>query len=89
MENYYVKRSYIRKDIEYVFMFHHMTSTHLTPQKGAYDHYDTVLCAKVPIRCASCAVPRLYGTKRKNLVECGYDLLDREIAEYEARRLRR
>ena len=25
----------------------------------------------------------LYGTKRKNLVECGYDLLDREIAEYE------
>ena len=26
---------------------------------------------------------KLYGTKRKNLVECGYDLLDREIAEYE------
>lgn len=83
LENYYIKRSYIRKDIEYVFMFHHMTSTHLTPQKGAYDHYDTVLCAGPHQVRELRRAEELYGTKRKNLVECGYDLLDREIAEYE------
>ncbi|MFR3091221.1 MAG: hypothetical protein ACLTMP_05360, partial [Eggerthella lenta] len=27
LENFYIKRSYIRKDIEYVYAFHHMTST--------------------------------------------------------------
>ena len=44
LENFYIKRSYIRKDIEYVYMFHHMTSTHLVCTKEAFDHYDTVLC---------------------------------------------
>lgn len=83
LENYYIKRSYVRKDIEYVFMFHHMTSTHLTPQKGAYDHYDTVLCAGPHQVRELRRAEELYGTARKNLVECGYDLLDREIAAYE------
>ena len=44
LENFYIKRSYIRKDIAYVYMFHHMTSTHLVCTKEAFDHYDTVLC---------------------------------------------
>lgn len=41
LENFYIKRSYIRKDIEYVYAFHHMTSTHLVCTKEAFDHYDT------------------------------------------------
>ena len=84
LENYYIKRSYVRKDIEYVFMFHHMTSTHLTPQKGAYDHYDTVLCAGPHQVRELRRAEELYGTNAKNLVECGYDLLDREITAYQA-----
>ncbi len=82
LDNYYIKRSYVRHDIEYVFMFHHMTSTHLTPTKEAYDHYDTLLCVgphqKQEIRRAE----ELYGLPAKNLVECGYDLLDENIASY-------
>lgn len=30
LDNFYLKRSYVRKDTKYVFTFHHMTSTHLT-----------------------------------------------------------
>ena len=83
LDNYYIKRSYIRKDIEYVYMFHHCTSMIATSTKGEYEHYDTLLCTgpfQIPeIR----AVEEHYGTKRKNLVEAGYDLIDSEIAAYE------
>lgn len=83
LENYYIKRSYIRKDIEYVFMPHHMTSMHLMSQKGAYDHYDTVLCVGPHQIKELRRAEELYSTAPKNLVECGYSLLDEEISAYE------
>ena len=83
LENYYIKRSYVRDDIEYVFMFHHMTSTHLTPSKNAYDHYDTLLCVGPHQVNEIRRMESLYQLPKKNLVECGYDLLDREIADYQ------
>ena len=82
LDNYYIKRSYVRKDIEYVFMFHHMMSTHLTPAKEAYDHYDTLLCAGPHQAREIKRAEELYGLKPKKLVKCGYDLLDEEIASY-------
>ena len=44
LDNFYIKRSYVRKDIEYVYMFHHMTSMDMTSTEGEYDNYDTLLC---------------------------------------------
>ena len=82
LETYYLKRSYIRKDIEYVFMFHHMSSTHLTAQKGALDHYDTVLCAGPHQVRELRRAEELYGTPKKELVEYGYDLLDGNIEAF-------
>lgn len=85
LDNYYIKRSYVRDDVEYVFMFHHMTSLHMTPTKEAYDHYDTLL-AVGPHQIAECRrAEELYGLARKTCVECGYDLLDRTIAAYRKR----
>ena len=84
LENYYIKRSYIRKDIEYVFMPHHMTSMHLVSRKGAFDHYDTMLCVGPHQIEELRRSEELYSTKEKNLVECGYDLLDEGIAAYGA-----
>lgn len=82
LDNFYIKRSYLRDDAEYVFMFHHMTSTHLTPSEEAFDHYDTLLCAGPhqieEIRRAE----ELRGLPAKNLVEYGYDVLDAEIESY-------
>lgn len=79
LENYYVKRSYVRKDTEYIFMFHHMTSTSLVANKGSYDHYDSILCVGQHQIDELKRAEELYDTTRKNLVPCGYDLLDREI----------
>ena len=81
LENFYIKRSYIRSDIEYILMFHHMTSTHLTALECSYDHYDTLLCAGPHQVAEIRRAEELRGLPAKTLVEYGYDLLDREIAQ--------
>lgn len=82
LENFYIKRSYVRKDIEYVYMFHHMTSTHLVSMKEALDHYDTVLCVGPHQKMELERAEKMRGLPARNLVECGYDLLDRQIETY-------
>jgi YidC/Oxa1 family membrane protein insertase len=85
LDVYYIKRSYVRKDIEYIYMCHHMTSMHLTSTKQEYDNYDTVMCVGPHQKKELRAMEKVYGTKRKELPEIGYDLIDREIAEYESK----
>ena len=84
LDTYYLKKSYVRKDIEYVFTFHHMTSTHMTATKTSYDNFDTILCVGPHQVRELRRAEELYGTKRKKLIECGYHLLDEDIASYEA-----
>lgn len=76
LENYHYKRSYIRKDIRYIYMFHYPLSTHMVLHTGALDHYDEILCVgdfQVPeIRKAE----TLNGLPQKILKVCGYCQLD-------------
>lgn len=44
IENFHIKRSYVRKDIEYVYVPHCIDSINMTMRTGAVDHYDSVLC---------------------------------------------
>ncbi|WP_139652359.1 YidC/Oxa1 family membrane protein insertase [Raoultibacter phocaeensis] len=83
-DNYYIKRSYVCDDTEYVFFFHHMTSTHMTPNKGAFDGYDTVMCVGQHQVDELRRAEELYKTPAKTLVPYGYDLLDRTIESYRA-----
>ncbi len=82
LDTYYIKRSYVRDDVEYVFTFHHMTSTHLTPPLSAYAGYDAVLCVGPHQIEELRRIEERYGQKRKTLVPCGYDLLDRVTDGY-------
>lgn len=83
LDNYYNKRSYIRKDVEYVFMFHHMTSTHMVATKESYDNYDAILCVGPHQAKELRRAEEVRKLPRKELVECGYDLIDEVIASYE------
>ena len=83
LDTFYLKRSYVRQDIEYVFFFHHMLSTHLTPLADSYDHYDTLLCVGPHQIAEVRRREQLAGLPPKRLIECGYDLLDREIESYQ------
>lgn len=81
LDNYYLKRSYVRKDIEYVFMFHHMTSTFLVGSADCHDHYDTLLCVGPHQVTETEREEEVRDLPKKRLVPVGYDLLDRERAE--------
>ncbi len=84
LDNYHLKRSYIRKDIEYVYMFHYPLSTHMVLSTHALDHYDTVLCVGKFQFDEIRAAERLYGLPQKHLVEAGYGQLEQLHRSYEA-----
>jgi len=73
---YQLKRSYVRKDVEYVYLDHGPTSVHMCYRKGAFDRFDTIM-TNGPFQVAEHrATERLYGLKEKRIVESGYPLLD-------------
>ena len=84
LENFHIKRSYVRRDIEYIFVQHGMGSINLTIRKGGEDHYDTVFCTGPHQLRELRQMEALTGSPEKKLVETGYPLLDRMIADYEA-----
>lgn len=85
LENFHIKRSYVRKDIEYIYVQHGVGSTNSLLRKGAQDHYDTVFCASSSQKREIRQMEELDNTPRKNLVEVGYPLIDEMIAAYEAK----
>lgn len=83
LNNYHIKRSYVRKDIEYIYIFHGLASTNMVVRKGAYDHFDTVFCVGPHQINELRETEEMYGLRTKNLISCGYGLLDDLIASYE------
>lgn len=84
LENYHYKRSYVRKDIRYIYIFHYPLSTHMVLHTGALDHYDEILCVgkfQIPeIRKSE----ELAGLPAKKLEVCGYCQLDSLYKSYTA-----
>ena len=81
LNTYHIKRSYVRKDVEYVYLDHGPTSVHMCYRKGAFDHFDTIMC-NGPFQVAEHrATEELYHLKPKKLVESGYPLLDTLLRE--------
>jgi YidC/Oxa1 family membrane protein insertase len=80
--NYHIKRSYVRKDIQYIYIPHGMNSLNMTLRTGSIDHFDTVFCAgkyqKEEVEKTEIA----YNLPKKNLVEWGYCLLDKMREDY-------
>lgn len=83
IENFHIKRSYIRKDINYVYVPHCMDSMNMTMRKGSIDHYDAVLCTGKLQKEETYKTEIAYNLPKKELVEWGYSLLDEMKAEYE------
>ena len=82
LDTYYLKRSYVRKDIEYIYVPHAMVSTNMTSNKGCVDHYDTVFCVGKHQLEELQEAEEMYGTKKKNLVPVGYGMLDNMLEAY-------
>ena len=83
LENYHIKRSYIKKDIEYIYIPHGMDSLNLTMRKGSMDHFDTVFTTGKHQMEEAIKTNEVYNLKDRKLIEWGYSLLDDMIKDYE------
>ncbi|MGN0516275.1 membrane protein insertase YidC [Eubacterium sp.] len=83
LETYYYKRSYVKKDIEYIYTVHGPMSTHMVMNKGCLDHFDTIFCVgefQIPeIRKQE----EIYKFPQKELVVCGYGFLETLQEKYD------
>ncbi len=84
LEKYHIKRSLVRKDIEYIYTDHGMTSLHLMLQENALDYFDTIFCYGPNHISEVREMERVYGLPPKTLVKTGFPLLDSMIEGAEA-----
>jgi YidC/Oxa1 family membrane protein insertase len=83
LETYHIKRSIVRKDIEYIYTDHGIGSFHLLLREHALDHFDTVFCYGPNHVAEVRETERVYGLPQKTLVKTGFGLLDTLIESVE------
>lgn len=82
LNTYQLKRSYVRKDVEYIYLDHAPASVQMTYRKGAFDHFDTIFANGQYQIDEHRATEKVYGLKEKKMVPTGYVLLDELFANY-------
>ena len=85
LDSFHIKRSYIRKDAEYIYVPHDSVSMHFSFREEAFDHFDTILMTGPQQIEEIRKREEMFGLPAKNLVPCGYGLLDDLIAAWETR----
>ncbi len=84
LENFHIKRSYVRDDIEYIYVQHDINNHAMLMRRGCTDHFDTVFLAGRHQKAEEEEFTRVYGLKPRTLVEVGYPLIDSMRAAYRA-----
>lgn len=77
LDNFYIKRSMMQKDIEYIFVPHDPSSMHMGFREHSLDNFDTIFCTGPHIAEEVRATEKVYNTKEKVLVEYGYPLIEK------------
>lgn len=83
LEKYHIKRSKVRKNIEYVYVDHACSSLNMSYRTGAFDAFDTIFAVSRSQGIEIREIERLRNTRKKRIVKCGYGLIDNMIAAYE------
>ena len=82
LDTYQLKRSYVKKDVEYVYADHGTSSMHMVLRKGAFNSFDTIFLAGKFQIAEHRKTEELYGVKRKELVPTGYAYLGDLMRNY-------
>ena len=83
--NFYIKRSVA--DVHYMYLFHSMVSMHMIYGKGAFDHYDSILCVGDHHIEEIREWEGLNKLPPKQLFKSGYGVLDQLLEEKKQRPL--
>lgn len=84
LDTYHIKRSYVRKDIKYVYIPHGMDSNNMTFRPHALDAFDTIFASGPHQLEEAEKTAKLNDLKDQKFVKYGYCLLDAMIADYES-----
>ena len=85
LENYHIKRSYVRDDITYVYIPHGVDSINLTQRYKSINAYDVFLASGKYQREEAEATFKLFKLDRK-IVDYGYCLLDDMLKNYKEKK---
>lgn len=84
LENFQLKRSYVQKDIEYIYVPHDVNSSNLTFHKDALDHFDTIFTSGFKNKAEIEEREQKFNLPVKTLVEWGSGVIDNMTRDYEA-----
>ncbi len=70
-----IKRSK-NNNVEHIYLFHAMMSSHMAYKKGAFDNYDTVFCVGEYHNKEIRRTEEIYNLKSKKLINSGYPYLE-------------
>ena len=82
LENYHIKRSYLRKDINYIYVPHGMDSLNLTMREKSINNFDTVFMTGKHQTEEQEKTNEVYNIKNRKIVNSGYTVLDDMIKDY-------
>ena len=82
LENFQLKRSYVKKDIEYIYVPHDVNSSNLTFHKNALDHFDTIFTSGPKNRDEIAEREEKFELPKKNLIEWGSSVIDDMTVSY-------
>lgn len=83
LNNFQLKRSYVKKDIEYIYVPHDVNSSNLTFHKDALDHFDTIFASGPQNKKELQEREEKYRFPKKTIVEWGSSVIDNMTASYE------
>ena len=81
LNKYYLKRSMIKSDVEYVYIPHDTMSVHYGFKETALEAFDTVFCVGPHQKNELEKIIEIYKQKPKTLVEFGYPLAEKLIED--------
>ena len=87
IETYHIKRSYVRKDIEYIYIPHCMDSLNMTMRYKSTDYYDTVYVTGKHQREEMEEINKLHNLPNRKIFNWGYSLLDEMILDYQKNKI--
>ena len=82
LDNYHIKRSYVRKDIEYIYIPHGLDSMNLTMRNASMNNYDTVFVTGKHQEEEALKINELDKLKNRKIFKWGYSLLDNMLENY-------
>ena len=81
IDNYHIKKSYVRKNITYVYIPHGIDSINLTQRYKSINGYDVFLASGKYQREEAEATFKFFNLERR-IVDCGYPLIDDMLKNY-------